>query len=136
VHPDLRIDLATSLSAGTPVVRARRLGDELWQGAYVAGVVWLRERGWYATDGSRTAPHVLAHELVHVVQDDGRFIVWAEPVERRIWAAVPGGAVVGRYVDVGLHIPAHAGLNALLDYDSRPWEREANLLSGTRRSDR
>ena len=131
-QPDSRLAVAASFSAGAPVFhrRPRYDGKYIYPGAHRAGVIRLRsaETSWPEV---RRQQLILAqaHEQVHVAQYDFTFIVWSEPVERRLLSLLPGGERIHRYVDLGLNVGAWAGLNAIIDYDDRPWEKEATFLT-------
>lgn len=121
---DRRLDVARSLSNGAPTFRLHR-PESMYAGGHVAGVLWFNE-AW-----TWRRRETVAHELVHLVQHDASFITWAEPLERAALPAVPGLRWVHRWADVGLHVPVRISANALLSYESRPWEWEAHVLSGT-----
>lgn len=131
-QPNSRLDIAASLSAGAPVfyLRPRYDGPTIHAGAHHAGVIRLRSESTSWSEVSRRQLILAqAHEQVHVAQYDFSFIVWSEPVERRLLSLVPGGDRMHRYVDLGLNVGAWAGLNALIDYEDRPWEKEATFLT-------
>ena len=118
-----RLDLATSLSAGSLVFR----GSSPMPGLSAAGVTML----WSDLPASE-GPRLMAHERVHTVQYDQMFLMWGERLER--WATKPisrsrlSGLFDG--VDLGLSaLGLGAGLTLALDYHSRPWEQEAYLLA-------
>ena len=46
-------------------------------------------------------------------------------MQRAIAKRIPGGRFVSRYVDVNLTLPFQLAANGLIDYESRPWEKEA-----------
>jgi hypothetical protein len=120
---DLRFDLEATLSAGAPVFVQQRGVGEARSGA---GIVWLTNPGHTDAYGK-----IFGHERVHVLQYDAGFIAAGEPVERWIFSRMPGGERLGRYVDLGLNLPAWWMLGQLIPYKDRPWEREAYFLSGT-----
>lgn len=127
---ELRLDLAASASAGLPVfLAADGYQGRGWDGRHAAGVVWLRESAVRA-DGGSVHSHVLAHEVVHAVQNDFAFVAWSLPGEERVRRRVLGPAA--RYVDLGLQAPALGLIAPLAGYERRPWEREAHFLAGTR----
>lgn len=120
-----RFDPGLSLSSGTPVFGVD-YRDMHSAGQHIAGVVRVME-----VEGILMYPDALRHELVHVVQNDGAFVTWSEPVERTLFPLVPGLRHLHRFVDFGLQVPVKAYANSVVGYDSRPWEWEAGVLSGT-----
>jgi len=119
-------DLGYTLSNGTPTFRLDRLSSR-FNGVHVAGVIWLHE-----TADASIERHTLAHERVHVIQHDATFIGWTEPVERATLPTIRGLRWLHHWADFGLHVPLRASANAILNYDNRPWEWEAGVLSGSR----
>lgn len=120
-----RFDMEWSLLSGTPVfgVDYREMHSA---GQHIAGVVRVMEY-----DGMVMYPEALRHELIHVAQNDGAFITWSEPVERHLFSRVPVFRRLHEYIDFGLQVPVRAYANSIVGYDSRPWEWEAGVLSGT-----
>jgi hypothetical protein len=136
LREDNRLDLGASFSAGAPVFRRYGApGDVGWEGAQVAGVVHVRhapaERNGIALTPQVQAylDDVAAHERVHVVQYDQTFLLWSAPAEDAILGRSRVGRALRRRVDLGLSLAFWAALNAAVPHDSRPWEREAYLLS-------
>lgn len=122
--PDLHFDPGATLSAGAPVfVHDPRNVSA----SHIAGVVWLPDADFVDSPDA-----VFAHERVHALQYDEGFIAAAGPVERWLFPQVPHGEWLERYVDLGLNVPVWGMLNLLIDYRSRPWEREAYFLTRTR----
>lgn len=130
VRDDVEVDADASLSAGTPVFHSfDRRADGNWRGEQLAGVIRvLGNPGDPLPDHARR--DVLAHELVHVLQYDFGQAAWSAPVEAWLLERVP--ARVGCHVDLGLHLLPWALANLLVPYEQRPWEHEANFLSGVR----
>jgi hypothetical protein len=75
---------------------------------------------------------VLAHERVHVLQYDFALAAWGEPAEAWLLAPLPGGARLDRYLDFGLPLLPWAAANLVIPHDYRPWEQEADYLTGVR----
>lgn len=131
--PDLELDWAATASAGAPVFRTPGRAIEGESGA-VGGIELL---GTIALSDPAVLPpghheRILAHERVHVLQDDFLSIAWADPIEDWLLGHVPGGAVARRYVDVGgVYAALGAVLMLTLPYEERPWEDEAHYLGGT-----
>lgn len=132
---DTRFDWGASLSSGAPVFRREGAGlDVGWDGAHVAGVVLVRDL-LPGEAGGEFVPRgtVLAHERVHVVQYDQTFLLLAEPLEGWLLERSGWGAAPHRWVDVGANVFLWGGLNAAIPYRARPWEAEADALSGSDR---
>lgn len=127
---DTRLDWGHTLSGGAPVfyTTPRRVGYEP-TGQHSAGVIWVEadEVEWRAR-GNRVGT-ALAHERVHVLQHDFALAVVSTPLQRELAARVPRGERVGRHLELGLHFPIWRGLNEVVGYERRPWEREAFFLS-------
>jgi hypothetical protein len=127
--PDLEWDAQASLSAGAPVFRVHdRLivagGDTVEAaGSTFAGVILVAD-----IPGLDVAKN-LAHERVHVLQNDQTFLLWTRPLEQRALAALPGGATLDRWTDVNLSPAVNTTLSLLFRrYEHRPWEMEAFYL--------
>ena len=99
-------------------------------GSHAAGVVMLSE---FLPDGEfpplERKRGVLSHEMIHATQYDLLANAWGDALEDAVARKIPGGLRVRRYVDFGLLVPVHAGLNLLIDPGDRPWEKEASALS-------
>lgn len=131
LRDDRELDWTSTFSAGTPVFIAsdtimraesgdRIGGNELW------GAIWV-------TDPMETPEfdpaRILAHEQVHVVQDDFLNITWANPIEQRLLGRLPGGETIGRFVEPGVAYIAMIGpMVLMLPYHDRPWEVEASYM--------
>lgn len=128
-----RLDWSATLSAGAPVFhRVAALEVAFGGGDHLAGVVEvLVPRG-----GPGAKPEYIreaeAHERVHVLQHDQSFLFWGSPAEDALLDWSSAGRTIHRWVDLGVNVAATSAANAVVEYDSRPWEREAHLLSGTR----
>lgn len=122
VH-DGRMDIAESLSAGALVFRASTPAPGLTSAGAVA--VWADD------DMPRDErARLLAHERVHVLQYDQTFLAWDEGVERWLAERSPVARGLLNHLDFGaLSLGSRGGLGLALQYDDRPWEREAYLLS-------
>lgn len=129
---DSRLDWGSTLSAGAPVFYTPADEGRSAYGTHAAGVIRVEvvETEWEARGGR--VGTLLAHERVHVLQHDFALTVWSAPLQREIASRLPPGgwgAAVDRHVEVGLHFPVWRGLNELVPYATRPWEREAFFLS-------
>lgn len=100
------LDLGQTLSSGAPVFEARDRwlvpSDHGVRGVAVARSVFLGDPGFYADAGGSQAD-VLAHERVHVLQQDFLLTAWGDPL---------AGMVLGRF-GAGRWIRRHAVLDAL-----------------------
>jgi hypothetical protein len=127
---DLRIDLPASLATGAPTFRTAIVPRATWGGSHLAGTVIVRE----APVGHGTsfdAARALAHERVHLIQYDQGFILWSDPVERRLLRGLTGSDRLARHLDLSLHALVMWGVSAAVPYPARPWETEADILSGS-----
>lgn len=131
VNDELELDVAETVSAGAPVFEAPRRMIQGYNGREIGGMeLWstiaLSDRGLLPPfDYGR----LLAHERVHLVQDDFLNIAWADPLDDWLVRRLPWGETIVRYVDVGGAYMAIAGVFLLmLPYEDRPWEDEAARL--------
>ncbi|HEX7050045.1 MAG TPA: hypothetical protein VF188_07600 [Longimicrobiales bacterium] len=128
---DLELDWSETLSSGAPVLHAP---GEVIEGEDGVGIGGLELWGTVALSDPMLLPmddsgRMLAHERVHVLQDDFLNVVWGDPLDDWLLERVPGGGFVGRYVDLGIaYIGAAAAMTAAVPYEERPWEREAAYL--------
>jgi len=126
------LDVETSLFAGVPVFEIDSMKPTgVVGGSHLAGVITFRTATAedHASDSERRK--IIGHELVHVVQSDFLFNSYAMPLEAELLKRVPLGRQLHRVVDFGIHVPIWSGINSLVPYRRRPWEREARTLSGT-----
>lgn len=134
-RPGARLDIGNSISAGAPVFFTPTASGSPPRGMHGFGVVMVeaKQAEWDAF--SDTAALIVAHESVHVLQHDFTLQAWGIPAQRWLLEKIPGGDVLHRYVDLGLHSVFWVGLNAAIPYDSRPWEWEAYYLSSRKLDD-
>jgi hypothetical protein len=126
---DSRLDLSASLSAGGPVFRTERIRSHNWYGNNTAGVILLRDN---APTDRFTPEMVFAHERVHLLQYDFAMHAWSAPAERWLLRPLPGGRWLTDRADLGVVLlPVLMLVNGHVDYDDRPWEREAHFFSGS-----
>ncbi|HEX6748001.1 MAG TPA: hypothetical protein VF092_11975 [Longimicrobium sp.] len=119
------LDVERSLSSGALVFRRTNPREpEGWLGGATAGVISYLPVESGGTEGEGLH-EVLGHERVHMIQHDQAFLFFSQPAE----AALLGSHPVGRYLDLGLNVLALEAVDRLIPYNSRPWEREARLLS-------
>ena len=130
-EPGLELDWADSFSAGTAVFRTRGTimklrGGGLAAGLTNAGVVYAAD---VAAFGRSFAARSVAHERVHVIQEDQLFTIWTDPLED--WAVDRlGVGAANRYVDLNLSTELLELLGrAIADHGARPWELEAIFLA-------
>jgi hypothetical protein len=124
-----RFDAGASLSAGTPVFQTLDAWYPGWRGNNTAGVIVLLDEA--VAEGSIPPEQVFAHERVHLLQYDQAMHTWSAPFEQWLLRRVPGGERISRHVDIGLFMVPAVILNQVIPYHSRPWEREAFILSGS-----
>jgi hypothetical protein len=123
-----RFALQESLATGVIVFVSPETSQTV--GSHTAGVIRISE---LLPDGKfpplarkRT---VISHELIHTAQYDFVFTAWSDHAQQVISKKVPAAAFISRYVDVNLTIPLQLGINGLIDYSDRPWEREASSFA-------
>jgi hypothetical protein len=133
------LDLPNTLGAGAIVVQ-RRAGDVRTagdDGRVVAGTAHQHLIVVASDLGAASRREVLAHEAIHVLQFDQVGVLAAYPVERALLAQLARAPLpravrerVLPHVDLGLVLPlTMASVGEAMSYDSRPWEREARLLT-------
>jgi len=119
-----RFALKESLATGVLVFVAPETSETV--GSHTAGVVTVSE---LLPDGNfPPLPHkreVISHEMIHAVQNDFTFTVWSDVTQRAIAKTNPLTRFVSRYIDVNVTLPLQLGLNRMIDYADRPWEKEA-----------
>ena len=124
VRPGARFALRESASTGAMVFLVRENSDEI--GGTAAGVITLSE---LTPDGDfpglQSKRSVLSHELVHASQYDFVFAALSDPIQSAIARRNSWGRRISRFVDINLVFPLQLGANELIDYQDRPWEREA-----------
>jgi hypothetical protein len=128
-----RLHLGHSLASAAPVFSARNWNrdDYHWHARHLAGTIVLGG-GDAAHDGyDRFRSRLLAHERVHVLQYDQAWILWGDPLEKNVLAAIGVPDGIARVLDLSMHTPLLIGLRHTLSYADRPWELEAHLLSRT-----
>lgn len=131
LNEELRLDWGETLSAGTPVFVAR---DRVLLGQARSPLAGVELWGALAISDTDLLPpiderEILAHERVHVVQDDFLSIAWSDPLEDRLLEGLSFGDVVVRHADIGLVYMGIAGvLFTLFPYELRPWEIEAHYM--------
>lgn len=131
IRDDTRFDAAASLSAGAPVFRfptqTVSTRDGVLYGRMDFGTIMLAADPLVWDFRRRMT---LPHEAVHVIQYDYLEHALTLPPERAILRMIGVRERILRHVDVGLMSVMLAGvLQMHMDYDDRPWEREAVILT-------
>lgn len=131
VRADTRIDWGATLSSGAPVFRfpteTVSTRDGIIFGRMDFGTIVLGRRPT-VLDAQRRM--TLPHESIHVVQYDFLEQALSLPPERAILRKLGVGEGFLRHVDIGVISVVLAGvLQMHMDYEDRPWEREAVILT-------
>jgi hypothetical protein len=129
VEPELHLDVGHSLSAGTAIFRTNgkllSLGNDEVHAAGVtnAGIIYLADVPAYGEAFERRS---LAHERVHVLQEDQLAILWTDPMAGWAVRNVSAVRVAGRFVAFNLSTELLRALgHAIPDHGDRPWELES-----------
>jgi hypothetical protein len=128
---DTRIDWSATLSSGAPVFRfpteTVSTRDGIIFGRMDFGTIVLGARPPIMDLQRRLT---LPHESIHLAQYDFLDHALALPPERAILRKLGVGEGFLRHVDLGVVSVLLAGvLQMHMDYDDRPWEREAVILT-------
>ena len=131
IRSDTRVDLGATLSAGAPVFRfpteTVTTRDGIIFGRMDFGTIIV---GTPASSAIEDRRMTLPHESIHVVQYDFLEHALTLPPERAILRKLGVGETFLRHVDMGIVSVLLAGvLQMHMDYDQRPWEREAVILT-------
>jgi hypothetical protein len=142
---DYRFEFDASARAGVPVFRKRAGlivdGDVSLLGMQQLGVVLVADRSQFLPIEISTPAgpmlqvppserEIIAHEGIHVLQEDQYNFLVALPTERALVQRVPGLRRLGRHIDFGiLGSLAVLGSEHLIRYERRPWEQEAARLA-------
>ena len=131
IRDDTRIDWNATLSSGAPVFRfpteTVSTRDGVIFGRMDFGTILLGARP-PIMDLQRYL--TLPHESIHIAQYDFLDHALALPPERAILRKLGVGEGFLRHVDLGVVSVMLAGvLQMHMDYDERPWEREAVILT-------
>jgi hypothetical protein len=131
IRDDTRIDWNATLSSGAPVFRfpteTVSTRDGVIFGRMDFGTIVLGARP-PIMDLQRHL--TLPHESIHIAQYDFLDHALALPPERAILRKLGVGEGFLRHVDLGVISVLLAGvLQMQMDYDDRPWEREAVILT-------
>lgn len=133
VSPNTTFDASRSLAAGAPVFRDRRphfgeSRDNFAVGSEGLGAIRLAPE-IFTSSGPETS-RALAHESIHVMQEDFLNDAITLPIERAILQHVPFGRELTRHLDVGVLTLVLGNAATGIQYKDRPWEREAYSLTG------
>ena len=130
---ELALDVDESLSAGTPVFRTDNKLiiyslNRLAAGGFTpAGVVL---QSYVPAWGQPFIRRVLAHERVHVAQEDYVYLTTIAPAESWLLHKLPHGRRIERYIDLNGSTELLGQLSRLFPkHADRPWELEAIYLS-------
>jgi hypothetical protein len=131
IRSDTRVDPRASLSVGAPVFRfpteTVSTRDGIIFGRMDFGTVLL---GTPLSPLDEQRRMTLPHESIHVLQYDFLEHALTLPPERAILRKLGVGEGFLRHVDIGVMSVLLAGvLQMNMDYDDRPWEREAVMLT-------
>lgn len=131
IRDDTRVDLGATFSAGAPVFRfpteTVSTRDGIIFGRMDFGTIVL---GATPTILDTQRRMTLPHESIHIVQYDFLEQALSLPPERGILRTLGVGEGFLRHVDVGVISVLLAGvLQMHMDYEDRPWEREAVILT-------
>jgi hypothetical protein len=137
---EYRFDSGVSARIGAPVFRKRSgwVSDGVgYLGVEKLGIVLLAERSQFlpvevpTPDGPvfqvlGSERETVAHEAIHVLQEEQYNLLVALPTERALVQRVRGLRRLGRHVDLGIVGPLVVlGLEQRVRYERRPWEHEA-----------
>ena len=131
IRADTRVDLGATFSAGAPVFRfpteTVSTRDGIIFGRMDFGTIVL---GATPTILDTQRRMTLPHESIHIVQYDFLEQALSLPPERAILRKLGVGDGFLRHVDIGAISVMLAGvLQMHMDYEDRPWEREAVILT-------
>ena len=101
---ETRVDWSASLSSGAPVFRSPQRSYKNSRGEPVDGLAAGGSIGLSDVFEDRRR-QVLPHERVHVLQHDFAFLIWSDPVEKRLMERHRWTRELSRHVDLGLLFP-------------------------------
>ena len=130
---DLKFDRRESFSAGAAVFRTNNEVITYGEGRQHAGGVsrgGLILRSYVPAWGDEFLERALAHERVHVAQDDQLFITLNDHVDDWLFTKLGPARSLTRYVDLnGSSEFLRLMTRAIPRYGDRPWELEAIYLT-------
>ncbi len=101
---ETKVDWSQSLSSGAPVFRSPQRSFKDHRGEAVDGLAAGGSIGLSDAFDDRLR-QVVPHERVHVLQHDFAFLVWSDPVEKRLLESHRWTRGLARHVDLGLLFP-------------------------------
>jgi hypothetical protein len=131
LRADAHLDVGGTISTGAPVFRLpiakMEFDGGFAEGFQHTGVILMANE--LASD-PRERQLILAHESVHLLQEDALSDLVGVPLERGLIAILPFGDRAPRLFEVGAIAPLSViAVSMRLRYERRPWEREAYLLT-------
>jgi hypothetical protein len=132
-EPDLEFVASESLSAGTPVFRTNNKlivheSDRRHAGGFAAAGIVMQS--YIPAWGKPRLERILAHERVHVEQEDQLYLTLIEPLENWLIGKLPRGGTITKVIDINATTELIGLLKVLFpQHSSRPWELEAIYLS-------
>ena len=132
-EPDLEFDAGETLSAGTPVFRTNNKlivyqADRQHAGGFAAAGIVMQS--YIPAWGKPRLERILAHERVHVEQEDQLYLTLIEPLENWLIGKLPRGSTIAKAIDINATTELLSLLTILFpQHSSRPWELEAIYLS-------
>jgi hypothetical protein len=132
-EPELELAGDESLSAGTPVFRTNNKlivfrSNRLHAGGITPGSLILQS--YVPAWGQPFLERVLAHERVHIEQEDQIFHTLIDPAEAWLLGRAPHGEWIAKHTDLNVSASVLSLLNRLFTrHADRPWELEAIYLS-------
>ena len=132
-EPELELDASETLSAGAPVFRTNNKLIVFRENRFHAGGITpagVILQSYVPAWGQPFLQRVLAHERIHVEQEDQIFHTLIEPAEIWLLRRVPYGDRIARRLDFNLSTEVLSlGRFLFKDHSDRPWELEAIYLS-------
>lgn len=131
VEKELHFDAHETFSSGAPVFKTddkvitSSVGEHS-AGVQAEGVVF---RAVVPPWGNEFLERALAHERMHILQDDQLFITWNQPLEHWAFAKTSPTNTLAKYVDINVSTESLRQLARFLKHDDRPWEIEAIYLT-------
>lgn len=131
-EPELELDVRASASSGAFVFRTAGTLLDLGSGEHAAGltnagIVYLADVPAY---GRAFANRAIAHERIHVLQEDQIAILWTDPAVRAAADRIGVPAAPHRFLVYNLSAELLGVLGRLVpSHRDRPWELESTFLA-------
>ena len=126
---ELELDWGRSLSSGTAVFRTNGTlisfdGEEAHAaGVTNAGIVYAADVPVY---GERVLQRSLAHERIHVLQQDFIAAAWTDPLVDAVLVRTAPGRILQAHVSINLSTELMRAFGRLIPaHEDRPWEIES-----------